>query len=291
MFAAVLLIALAISTWLLFSRVLDAEMSATLRWTVLAAGVASLPGADSVWSGQWDGLLLLPSVLALLCATTGRKFMAGLLLSMLLLKPQVVWLLPVVMTGAREWRILLGMLFGGLARVVAIFMIMGPADMLDYPRAVLSGPANSDTTATIGLPGLIGGLTSSLDAAWVVTAILAVGTAAFAWRYGHLLRGRSRLSIAIGLSASLAFTPHVWPWDLILLAAPFCVWARTAPLAAIATGITLSVLDFIYSLTRALLPLEVVAPLAVTIGLLITLRERSYISDANLPCSPRASPT
>ena len=107
---------LAVSLLSIAAAALLLRRSITSRTQVLVAvlALASLPGAITLTFAQWDSLLLLAFAGGVVAATSGRTLLAGLLLSVLILKPQLVWLLPFAALLAGSWRLVAGFVLGGL---------------------------------------------------------------------------------------------------------------------------------------------------------------------------------
>jgi hypothetical protein len=204
-------------------RLLDGNQ--TLRWGLVAligASVISLPAAWNYWLGQWDALLLLPALGGAVLLAHGRAFAAGTLLSLVLMKPQTVWLLPLVLAFAGQWRLIAGMV-GGAALWVATSLLLVPADQLAlWPAYVLArGPAVS---ASIGFPGLISSLAGS-QIGFSVALVTATAGCAAAFLARKRLRHSPLLALALGLVLSFLCAPHIFAYDLILISVPIIILA------------------------------------------------------------------
>jgi Glycosyltransferase family 87 len=215
--------------WLLYSSVLPADLARAKRAIIVGVSFFTV-ASNALWAGQWAPILLLPAVAAVVCLKGGKHFYAGLLLSILLLKPNLVWLLPVVLLGARQWRLFAGMAAGGVVWIVSTVMILGPQHLSDWPSAL--GSAFGAVDYSEGIPGLVASLTASTAAAASTAVALGVIAAVTAALWGGRLRRRADLTIGIGITASLLSTPHVYDYDLILLALPLCLWAASNVAAA-----------------------------------------------------------
>ena len=75
---------------------------------VAVALVAPLPGLETLVFAQWVGLMLVALLGAYYLMRTHHGFAAGLALSLLLVKPQDIWLVPIVLLAARAWPVLRG---------------------------------------------------------------------------------------------------------------------------------------------------------------------------------------
>jgi hypothetical protein len=197
----------------------------TVRWgsvALIGASVISLPAAWNYWLGQWDALLLLPAFGGAVLLARGRPFAAGMLLSLLLMKPQTVWLLPLVLLIAGQWRLVGGMAVGA-ALWVATSLLLAPAGQLAlWPAYVLArGPAVS---ASIGFPGLISLLAGS-QIGFPVALVSATFGCAAAFLARKRLRHSPLLALALGLVLSFVCAPHIFAYDLIIVSVPIIILA------------------------------------------------------------------
>jgi len=212
----------------LFLRLLPPEWPASLRLLLLAASLISLPAATAMGLAQWAPLLLLCALGALAALRGGRPVLAGVLLSVLLIKPQTVWLVLPALAFAGAWRTLGGFALGSAGWGLTGLLLVGPEQMLQWPRLVLERHVD-EAYRTAGLPGIVTAVTGSGQAAFVAAVVLAVlAVLGFAVLRGRL-RGRPELAVGLGIACSMVCAPHVFPDDLMLLAVTTVVWAPRAP--------------------------------------------------------------
>jgi Glycosyltransferase family 87 len=247
------LVSLLTAGWLLYRLVLPPGQDRWQRLVMAGAALLVLPSQSSVWVGQWDPFLLLAAVAGVLLMPR-RSFTAGLVLSVLLLKPQLIWLLPIALLSARQWRTLAGMAAGGVVWAASTALILGPAHVWDWPSATGYSYAEG-----LGIPHLVVLITASKTAATVSVIVLALIVWALTERWSGRLRTDPRLAAGIGLAASLACSPHVYDYDLVLLALPLCIWARTRPLAALSAALSLRLLFVLADVVAWTTPLYVYA--------------------------------
>jgi Glycosyltransferase family 87 len=225
----------AAASWLLFHCILPLRFSRSFRAMIVGVTVCSVSAATGLW-GDESPLLLLPAAGSFILSEREKNFSAGLCLGVILLmRPQLVWLLPILAIGARQWRLFAGLLLGGVVLLASSLLILGPAHFMEWPSALFHADVQNQQVFTFGIPGWIGYTFSSPDAAYVSFGLLAAAAVAVAWRFGSRLAQRPELMIAGGLAASLATALHVEPWNFILLAMPLSVWARTHPYGAVLT--------------------------------------------------------
>jgi len=236
-FLAAALACVAASLVLVYRRLL-APLPQGWRVVLAVATVCSLPAGMTIALGQWDPFILAPATLAMVWVAQGRRgFGAGLLLSMVMLKPQLGFLIPVFLLAARQWRALAGMAAGAALWLLASYAILG-SHLADWPRLIVDNDS-ATTIQTLGIPGLAGmvaGSTRASFATWVAFSAAAVVLAA---RYRRRLAADPAGALALGLGVSLLLAPHLWSDDLILLALPLAWWARFQPARVLACVVAL----------------------------------------------------
>jgi Glycosyltransferase family 87 len=271
LFLSASIVCVAFACLLFYRRVLPVTQNRPARLIVVISCCCSVPAAWGIWYGEWDPILLLPAAAAVVLAEKGKRFSSGLLLSLLFLKPNLVWLVPVVLLGARQWRMVAAMAAGGCMWLVTTPLILGINHVADWTGALHS---NWDATLfSLGVPGMLSGITQSQAVAFWTAVVMAAACASLSWRYGRRLRGQTGVAIALGLTASLLSTPYAFRYDLIFMAVPLCVWARARPVAAILTAVFMSAVELVNE--RLVLydkNLEVLAPLAILAGLVMAVR-------------------
>lgn len=228
-------------------------------WVV--AALLSWPLLVGVFSGQLDLLMLGGSVAGLLLMRRGSAGLAGLAMGVVLLKPHILWPLPILLGAA--WA-------AEPARLrrfaVAAAATLGCGTLLGFVLVAHSGAFfshllsfESRVTAVqpdlAGLPGLIaplpgGGLAGDLIAAAGALGVLALaGVAARHPRLRALSPDRRSVVPLAGLGLWLAVTPYAHPNDDILL----------FPLLALLVGEEGRALDPGWMLAGAVLSLVLIA--------------------------------
>jgi hypothetical protein len=265
----------------LADRLLPQTMPGAARLVLLIGGLLSLPAVTAVGLAQWAPLLVLAALGALAALRRDRQVLAGVLLSVLLIKPQTVWLVLPALVVARSWRVLLGVAAGAAGWLLTGLALVGPGQMLELPRLIVQRHVD-EAFRTAGVPGMVTDLTGSGTAAFLAAAVLAGGAVAVALALRSRLRAEPGLAIGLGIAASLAFAPHVFPDDLMLLTVTAVVWARFAPGAAMAGVLGLSVAYALDAwLPGAMAPATVFAVLGVAVGATVSvwLRRGVALSD------------
>lgn len=199
------------------------------RWAVALAVVASTWVVHAVHVGQVVPLVAAGVVLSWRLMRDDRDLLAGFALSLILLKPNTAFLVPVALLFAGRFRVLAGMAIAGAALFVVAMLTIGGEGIATY-TAQLTGrlPAGADLLTLKGAFGVDGEAANLLR-------LLIVGTAGIA---AFKLRHRPGLVIAAGAAASLLAAPYLHEADLCLLTvAAWLVWeehpsfAWRAPLA------------------------------------------------------------
>ena len=200
----------------------------------LAAGlvitaVFSLEAGTGILLGQSDGLLLLAAILAIEALDRGRPAIAGLLLTPLLLKPQLIWLVPPVLIAAWQWRMLGALSVGAVVVLAGSIAVAGPAHLLDAVGLVTAPSYAHLDLQSNSIPTLVARPVGSNAAAWAVALILAAGAMAAMAMLRTTIRSHVVPAVAIALGLSVLLSPHLGDYSLMMLAVPVGVLAPRAP--------------------------------------------------------------
>jgi len=154
-----------------------------------------------------------------------RPLAAGLVLSLIALKPQLALVVPVALLVAGQRRAFLGWAAGSLVMLGAALASVGIAGLQAY-ASILVGSVHSlgavNVYPQLTLPGLLGNGWAATLAEGLVIAI----TLVLVWR-----RRRSGLEFpfAAGLCASLLVGSYLHAQDVAVLLPAAWLWLRTAP--------------------------------------------------------------
>lgn len=186
------------------ARIAAVAVAITPWWVLLA-----------IYVGQVVPLVAAAVLVAWRLVKMDREIAAGLVLSVLALKPNTALLVPFVLLAAGRWRAFVT--FVAASGVVAGLSILavGLDGVNDYIGSLNPPPSGASALTLGGAFGLSG------TAAVVVRAgiVLAALGAAFTQR------GRPGMAIAIGAIASLVTAPYLHNSDLcVLVAAGWIVW-------------------------------------------------------------------
>jgi hypothetical protein len=275
-FLVLSLLAIGIGGWLLMTRLRCPTWASVLA-------VLSLPAAWAVAEGQWDPFLFL-ALIAALVVLERHPVLAGCLLSVLAIKIQAVWLVPVALVALRRWRVLLGLGAGAAILAGTTLAILG-SHWMDWPRALLQAGTAQEVGA-LGLVGIAASLWGSVAGfvGFVIAAAVAIATTL---ELRRRLRDDPGLAIAAAVFVSLLLAPHFFVTDFLLLAPALALAGRRLPLASAVAATILSVAYFVGTLPSTLLDLDAYVPaLAVcaVVVLIVVVRPASRWSAA--PAAP-----
>lgn len=183
------------------------------------------------------GLALLPK----------RPLLAGAMLGLLVLKPQLGLVLPFVLLAGREWRAIAGVAAGSLGLLLvgaasfgadSYVAWLGQAPL--YAEIARTGLTGWNEMASVYAALRLAGLGDSPALALhLLVALVAVVAACAVWR-----RTKATGARAASLAAATALaSPYLYGYDTILLVLPFLwlaesAWAR--PVLAVAWGLSLA---------------------------------------------------
>jgi hypothetical protein len=141
--------------------------------------------------------------------------------------------------AARSWRYLAGLLLGAAAWIGVSLFVAGPQAMVALGRLIAqSYPAQAGNS--VGLPSLVSALTGSGALGFVAAAGLGLLASAMLLWKRDLLRDQPVAAVALGIVLSLLCAPHVNAEDLMLVALPLALLARTRPLLALGESLAFS---------------------------------------------------
>ena len=209
-----------IVTW----RLVVPTGSRLTRWTALAAMLAVMPVLYALLLGQI--LILELAVIAAVwwLVSRGHEVLAGILLTVLVFKPQVAFLIPVALLVIGRWRTVAVWLGGSALIAVIALWTTGIDGLRDYANRVsdaASTPPQFFVPTQFTLAGLFGHglLTVAIAGLFVALTLAAV--------YRH--RGEApAVPIACALIGSMLVTPYLHQQDLatLLLAGGIAVQGR-----------------------------------------------------------------
>jgi Glycosyltransferase family 87 len=260
------------------------------QWTPMRRVFGALVSAGSlvglVAFLQWQWVMLIVLLSAYVLQRRSSAFVCGVVLSFLLVEPQVVWLALPMLLAARQWRTLLGFAAGAVAWIGASVALVGPGELARWPGFVVDSHLN-DAFRGVGLPATAAAMFNSGTAAVWTSAMLGVACCALAYAMRHQLRAFPEHALALGVVLSLVAAPHVYAQDLTLLTLTVVLIAGRRGGAALLVMLTLSVVTAIGFLEAPtvlrLLPEAELILAALVIGDLQSLLDLRRTTAAILP--------
>ena len=150
-------------------------------------------------------------------------FTAGLILGLLVIKPQLGVLLPVALLAGRQWRTIAGAALSSLTLLAAAAVIFGPESYRGFlaitqQYAAFMAADRWDWAQQASIFGFFRFLGTPQPVALALQGIAAIAAAVVTWR--AWARG-SEQRAAILAAATLLVPPYVFTYDSLLLVLPF----------------------------------------------------------------------
>lgn len=228
LWVCLLVVATAVSTGMVV-RALPERPLGDARVLFALAVVVSAPAASGVLLAQVDPLLLVPALGSLLLLRGNRPLAAGLALALVLVKPQLAWLVVPVLAACGMWRMLAGFAGGGLVWVATAPLLLGSDHLGDLVSLLTSSDQQRQSSEARSLPGLLGLIQVGGGAVAVLAMGLGVVVTVAVWRTRATWRMHPELALGLGILASLDTAPHLFSHDYVLLAVPLLAWATRRP--------------------------------------------------------------
>ena len=209
---------------------------------LIALGSGSMFGAGLI--GQYSGMYVLAFGLAIWCWHNDRRFLAGLALSILIMKPNIAIAVPFVLIWSRSWRQLQGFVVGSAAALL-LSLPFGlhqwsefVANVQDMGSRQLTGQNPDDKMVTIvgNFITWTGGSAASFSAlaVWASTAAI-LGLAVLAVWTRPQLEASPQRAFAIFAIFVVVANPRMWFYDAILIAmATTMLWVDRESLGGLA---------------------------------------------------------
>ena len=191
------------------------------RWLWLLSAFAWYPVLYSLSFAQPDLLILLLVAAAWRLAEAGKPYIAGVVLGLTVIKPQLTLALPLVLLAGGRWRIALAWAATAAALAVASLAVIGPQGLADYQSLLreAQGVTNNRyfTIAYVVGPGSLSYLLQA-----VITIIAAAGA------YLNRRSSHGRL-FALGLVATTLGATYWHLQDFAILVLAFWLFWREGP--------------------------------------------------------------
>ena len=181
---------------------------------------------------QLSGLSLLLLSLALVALVRDRRFLAGVVIGLMVFKPQLGVVIALVMILAGEWRVVAGAAAAASAELAVAWLVSGSNVMRQYVDVLVTLARNPSLVQIYpgevhSLRGFVHLLTGSpvvVSAASILAVVVAVWIGLRAWKSDMPVTVKWGLLVVLTVLAS----PHLLTYDLILLTIPLLVFADWA---------------------------------------------------------------
>jgi hypothetical protein len=205
------------------------ELGWVRRGAWILAALLSWPLLVGVFSGQLDLLMLGGTVAALLLMRRGSPWLAGLCMVAVLLKPHILWPLPLLLWAAWASEPALARRFAAaavttLAGGALLGFLLVPHAFAFFPHVLrFAGQVDQVQPDLAGMPGLLlplpgGHLAGDLLAALGAAGVIGLTVAAIRYPRLRALPAEHRSLIPLaGLALWLALVPYAHPNDDVLL--------------------------------------------------------------------------
>ena len=187
----------------------------------LALLLGLFPVAFGVMVGQPGALVAAAVATTWWLMSRDRQVWAGLVLSLIILKPQLALLVPICLLASGHARTFGAWLAASLLVGLVVLALLGPEGVARY-RDVLAQTQSPawDITRRYSISGPLG-LGPVLNATQVLVVII---TLIAAWRHRH---SGPEVPIAAGIVGSLLFTPYLGFQDFVMLVVVGWLLVRT----------------------------------------------------------------
>ncbi|MHB1158862.1 MAG: glycosyltransferase family 87 protein [Chloroflexota bacterium] len=186
------------------------------------ASFAFLPSLSALLLGQLSFWLLFFWAAGFHFLRRGSDFRAGALLAGVVLKPQLMLVVPLLFLARGRWGALGGLVLGTVGLMATSLVVVGPFDLMQFLDASRETAGWLPLSLDLTWSGLASGLLQSWPGA-ILPATLAAGGLTLlllwsAWRGEWNRESQSfSLKLALLLLASMLVSPHLYGHDLVLL--------------------------------------------------------------------------
>ena len=214
--------------WLAFALVLRRIIPK--HWSLVALAwpavfVNTLSGQTGCWIAAIIGH-------ALLAFHNNQKIRAGLLLSLLVAKPQLGWVIPLALLSGREWKTLFAMTAGSASLLALSILAAGVQPWLAWHerlgilRRFILEDGSGVMQRMMSIFVLVRHAGASVDTAWLTQAaatLISVLLLMMVWNRARNNHTLFPVKASVLILAILTATPYVSDYDCVVLAFP-CVW-------------------------------------------------------------------
>lgn len=193
------------------------------RWIFVVAALAPWWVVYAVKLGQVAPLVAAGVVVAWRLMRDDKDVAAGIILSVMFLKPNTVLLVPVALLAAGRYRVFAAWFAAGAMLVVIAFAVLGPHGMSAYVNELRAPlPRGADALTLKG----------AMDASGMVAVVLRLFVVGAVLATAFKLRGSPALVVPVGILGSMIVSPYLHASDLCVLSvAAWMVWEERTALA------------------------------------------------------------
>lgn len=208
-------------------------LRAARRWAAVPVAAAQPAGLINAMIGQ-NGFLLSGLFLWGVSRLERRPMVAGLTLGLLIVKPQIAFLLPVAVIAVRAWPAIAGAVASGGALVLGSLLVFGwqsyAAFFAQLPQYAKWMKADRFSWEEFASPfGLMRSLGAGSSAALVVQAAAAGAAVWLCWR---AWREKWDDRVPVLCAGTLLMSPYLQSYDTLLMVAPIAWWLERKPAIA-----------------------------------------------------------
>jgi Glycosyltransferase family 87 len=208
-------------------------------WRILFPVLISPAALFCLISGQ-SSFLTAAVLLAIFASLDRKPVVAGVLIGLLTLKPQLGILFPFMLIASNRWRVFAVAAVTSLVIAVATAVVFGPQVWVDFVMKGLPVQAivlaDADRIATPFFPTVfmnLRGLNASYQMAMAVQAVFsATALGAVVWAFRYRRTADPVLMMALFLACSVTASPYLLAYDLLPMAIVAVILLATARLDA-----------------------------------------------------------
>jgi len=212
-----------IACLLLSLRLICKRLFLPLTRDILLVGAAYPPVFMNLFIGQNGIWFLLVYALALYLMSDEKDLLAGLVLGLGTLKPQLFWLVPLMIIAQRRWKLLVGFAVTSVALALSSLSIVGVEGISNYV-AFFTSPFYSLLGSILAnemqsLPQFINAILGGRVGQFALAGLVSIPITVLSWK--ALTRDRSPEALfLISIPGAILGAPHAFNYDLVLLILP-----------------------------------------------------------------------
>lgn len=196
---------------------------------VWALAIGFPPFVQLIAHGQIASLALLPLLWAFAALRSGQLWLAGLALALLAFKPQLGTFALVSIALRPSWRLIAGLFLGIVVQCLAIIAVLGSQVLFDYWDVLwrLMARPEAFEPKTWAMHGLRAALELPLGRGTLARTLWVAGVLGTFWlaRRAWQAHASTEARFAVICFAGLVINPHIYVYDLVLMAVPLACLA------------------------------------------------------------------